>query len=125
MTAKINGLLIQSLNVKRFFLFVNEIADNFTPGSYKVPENITQLRQEEYHAWCISRHIKPISDSEKNKILLFVDIKSLLSKQKLTSIASAFKLILPHPATQFNTICTCMKNVHDILKQRELPHGPL
>ena len=42
-----------------------ETADNFTPGSYKVPENITQLRQEEYNAWCISRHIKPISDSEK------------------------------------------------------------
>ena len=79
MTAKINGLLIQSLNVKRFFLFVNEIADNFTPGNYKVPENITQLRQEEYNAWCISRHIKPISDSEKNKIPSFVGIKSLLS----------------------------------------------
>ena len=27
-----------------------EIADNFTPGSYKVPENITQLRQKEYNA---------------------------------------------------------------------------
>ena len=79
MTAKINGLLIQSLNVKRFFLFVNEIADNFAPGNYKVPENITQLRQEEYNAWCISHHIKPISDSEKNKIPSFVGIKSLLS----------------------------------------------
>ena len=42
-----------------------EIADNFTPRSYKVPENITQLRQEEYNAWFISCHIRPIWDSEK------------------------------------------------------------
>ena len=38
MTAKINDLLIQFFNVKRF------LAENFTPVSYKVPENIMQLR---------------------------------------------------------------------------------
>ena len=42
-----------------------KIADNFTPGSYKVPENITKLQQKEFNAWRISRHMKPISDSEK------------------------------------------------------------
>ena len=47
MKAKINDLLIQFFNVKRF------LAENFTPASYKVPENIMQLRQEEYNVWCI------------------------------------------------------------------------
>ena len=121
-------MLVQSLNV-RILPFRKcsraEIADNFKPISYKVLENIAQLRQEEYNAWCSSRHIKPISDSEKNKIPSFIGIKSLLSKQKVTLTTSAFTSILPYPATQFDTICTCMKNFQNILKQRELPYGPL
>ena len=101
------------------------MADNFTVGSYKVPENITQLWHKKYNAWCISRHIKLISDSEKSKTLSFVGIKSLLSKQKVSLTISSFTPILPYPATQFDTICTCMENFQDILKQRELPYGPL
>ena len=36
-----------------------------------------------------------------------------------------FYPILPYPTTQFDTIYTCMKKFQDILKQRELPYGPL
>ena len=61
----------------------------------------------------------------KNKIPSFVGIKSLLSKQKITLITSTFTTILPYPAKQFNTIYICMENFQDILKERELPYGPL
>ena len=62
---------------------------------------------------------------KKNKFLSFVGIKSLLSKQKVTLTRSTFTLILPYPATQFNTIYTSMKNFQDILKQCEPSYGPL
>ena len=44
-----------------------DIADIAIPGSNDVAEKITQVEQEEYNAWCISPHVKPISDSEKKK----------------------------------------------------------
>lgn len=52
-------------------------------------------------------------------------IERLLSDKSLTLITCAFILILPYPTTQFDTINTCMGNFQDILKQRELPCGPL
>lgn len=41
-----------------------EIADNFTPGSLQSSRKF-YTTQQEYNAWYISRHIKPISNSEK------------------------------------------------------------
>ena len=80
MTAKINDLLIQSLNA--------------ISNQYQIVKKIKFCR-------------------------LLVE-KSLLSKQKAT-----LTKILPNPTTQFETIYTCMKNFQDILKQCELPYGPL
>ena len=53
------------------------------------------MEQEEYSAWCISPHVKPISDSEKKKKKirrLLGQTKSLLSKQQVTSTASPFTM---------------------------------
>ena len=103
-----------------------DIANDFIPGSYNVPENIRKILLEEYDAWCISRHVKPtLSNSEIKKIPSFIGIKSLLSTERVTLTTCAFTPILPYPATQYGTIYTCMKNFQDILKQRELPYGPL
>lgn len=52
-------------------------------------------------------------------------IKRSLSKQKVTLTTSAFTPILPYPATRFDTVYTCMKNVEDVLKQHELLYGSL
>ena len=103
-----------------------DIANDFIPGSYNVPENIRKIRLEEYNAWCISRHVKPtFLNSGIKKIPSFIGIKSLLSTERVTLTTCAFTPILPYPVTQYDTIYTGMKNFQDILKQPELPYGPL
>ena len=37
----------------------------------------------------------------------------------------AFTPIIRHPATEYDTIFTCMKNFQDVLKQRNAESGPL
>ena len=103
-----------------------DIANDFIPGSYNVPENIRKIRLEEYNGRCISRHVKPtFSNSEIKKIPSFIGIKSLLSTERVTLTTCAFTPTLPYPATQYDTTYTRMKNFQDILKQRELLYGPL
>ena len=48
-------------------------------------------------------------------------MKSLLSTERVPLTTCDFTPILPYPATQYDTIYTCMKNFQDILKQLELP----
>ena len=36
-----------------------------------------------------------------------------------------FTPIIPLPATEYNTIFTCMKNYQDVLKQKRVPTGAL
>ena len=52
-------------------------------------------------------------------------MKSLLSSVNVKITKRAFTPIIPHPATDFSTIYTCMKNYQDILNQRNVPYGPL
>lgn len=35
------------------------------------------MQQEEHNTWCVSHHVKPVSDSEKKKIPSSIGIKSL------------------------------------------------
>ena len=84
-----------------------DIANDFIPGSYNVPENIRKIRLEKYNAWCISRHVKPtFLNSEIKKIPSFIGIQSLLSTERVTLTACAFTPILPYPTTQDDTIYT-------------------
>ena len=52
-------------------------------------------------------------------------MKSLISTVNVEITKCAFTPIIPHPATEYSTIYTCMKNYQDILNQRNIPYGPL
>ena len=52
-------------------------------------------------------------------------MKSVISSENARITNSAFTPIILHPATDFTTIYTSMKNYQDILNQRNIPYGPL
>lgn len=63
------------------------LAHNFVPSTYHVPEDITQIRLEEYNVWFIGCHVFefiPIYlNSEEKLISSFIEIKKLLSDQNM------------------------------------------
>ena len=52
-------------------------------------------------------------------------MKSFISTVNIEITKCAFIPIMPHPATEYSTIYTCMKNYQDILNQIKIPCGPL
>ena len=55
----------------------------------------------------------------------FAAMKSLLTVNGHSITKCAFTSILPHPATEGDTIFTTMINFQDVLKQKQLNSGPL
>ena len=54
----------------------------------------------------------------------YIAIKSIVSSVETIPTLCAFTPIILHPATQFDTIFTCMKNFQDVLLQKNIPYGP-
>ena len=75
-----------------------DIANDFIPGSYNVPENIRKIRLEEYNAWCISRHVKPtFSNSEiKNSIIYWNKKFTVHRKGNINNVCFYTDFTLPH-----------------------------
>ena len=63
--------------------------------------------------------------SQVKSIPLYNATKSLLSKQVKSTTQHAFTPVIPYPATEQGTIYTCMKNVQDVLIQKNIEYGPL
>ena len=124
MKANINNLLIQSLNVKRFVLFVKcstaEIADHLNQVVTKFQKLLHNCEKNNKMHGVSVAILNEYQILKIKKIPSFIGIKNLLSKQKVTLTIRAFTPILPYPSTQFDTIYICMKNFQDILKQRKL-----
>ena len=78
----------------------------------------------DFKLWILARH-KTSTLTNEIKVPSFVAMKSPLSTVNVKIIENAFTPIIPHPATDFSTIYTCMKNYQDILNQRNVPYGPL
>ena len=55
----------------------------------------------------------------------YIATKSLVSSAKIIPTLCAFTPMIPHPATQFETIFTCIKNFQDLLLQKNIPYGRL
>ena len=107
-----------------------QIPENFLPGEpYKAgdTENSSNL---DYATWIMTRyvtksHLPEYSSCEKPSIPSFTATNSVLdhTQHPLTNIA--FTPIIPYPATEYDTINTCMRNFQDVLSQNDLEYGPL
>ena len=82
--------------------------------------------------WGLSRYLKydivpNVLTCQTPNISSFAATDSLLhsSSEKRPVTRIAFTPIIPHPATEFNTIHTAMVNYQDVLKQKGLDSGPL
>ena len=83
--------------------------------------NICKQSSKEHRLWVLTRHIQPGA----SMIPSFPAINSLLSVNSHCITKCAFLPILPHPATEADTIYTTMINFQDVLKQKKLKNGPL
>ena len=88
------------------------LARGTIPDLYMVSEQLNTDKPKKYYPiWTLVRYIA------NNKI----DIENAIEKSVPTSIA--FAPILPYPATEFDSIHTCMINFQDVLLQKKLPYG--
>ena len=55
----------------------------------------------------------------------FVAVNSLFADPSDAITRFAFTPIIPHPATEYNTIFTAMRNFQDVLMQKNQESGPL
>ena len=62
------------------------------------------------------------SSCDKTSIPSFVATNILIKYEKYPLTRIALTPIIPHPATEYDTIHTCMKNLQDVLSQK---CGPL
>ena len=84
----------------------------------------------DFISWVIARfatkkHISDFSSCENPSIPSFTATNSLIYYKKYPLTHIAFTPIIPHPATKYDTISTCMKNFQDVLAQNELAYSPL
>ena len=82
----------------------------------------------DFMSWVIARfatknHMTDFSSCENPSIPSFTATNSLLYHKKYPLTHIAFTPIIPHPATEYDTINTFMKNFQDLLAQNE--YGPL
>ena len=77
--------------------------------------------------WVITRHItkSEVSSQKSFGIPSFSAVNSLLMIDTRPLMHIAFTPIIPHPATDFDTIHTSMINFQDVILQKELQCGPL
>ena len=101
-----------------------KIPNNFKIHTLNVPENDKDSVTVDFKLWILARH-KTSTLTNEIKAPSFTAMKSLLSSVNVKITKSDFTPIIPHPATDFSTIYTCMKNYQDILNQRNVPYGPL
>ena len=83
----------------------------------------TDKPREDYPIWTLVRYITNNNIDIENEIPSFSAINSLLSAKTIVSTPIAFALILPYPATKFDSMHTCMINFQDVLLQKKLPYG--
>ena len=101
-----------------------KIPDNLKIGKLNIPENVKKSVTVDFKLWVLARYKVPLLTNEI-KTPSFIAMKSLISTVNVEITKCAFTPIIPHPATEYSTIYTCMKNYQDILNQRNIPYGPL
>ena len=87
------------------------------------PNKRTTNSQKDFIQWTLCRGA--IAPHDVKSIPLYNVTKSLLSTQVKSIIQHAFTPIIPYPATEQDTIYTCMKNLQNVLTQKNLEYEPL
>ena len=86
--------------------------------------------KQDYLLWCLLRqantaNIPQTELSHDEFVPSFIATKSLLEKTNKQVTLVAFIPIIPSPATEADTIYTCMKDFQDVLIQKNLAYGSL
>ena len=103
---------------------------NFTPEASLDTHNIEVSANYDFMTWVTARfatkaNVPDYTSCDKASIPSFTATDSLIKYEKYPLTGIAFTPIIPHPATEYDTIHTCMKNFQDVLSQNDLECGPL
>ena len=102
-----------------------EIPSDFKTSTDFADAQISSISHRRYLIWSLARSKKFVNSTGYQEVPSFVSACSLLSPKVKSLTNFAFTPILPHPATEYDTIYTCMVNFKDVLKQKHLPYGSL
>ena len=100
-----------------------EIPGDFTPATELV-DLTKETSRNQFLIWSASRSL-PSTQSDSNQVPSFTATNSFFQNTTTVLTSFAFTPIIPYPATEYDTIFTCMKNFQDVLQQRDLDYGPL
>jgi len=98
-----------------------EISDDFRTGNFN---NKVSKTTKHFRIWNAAR-FKIFGQRDGNGVPSFVATNSLFADPVNVITNFSFTPILPYPATEYDTIFTCMRNFQDVLKQRSQEYGPL
>ena len=100
-----------------------QISADFRTADAPDEEELILTAKNEYMTWCTSRFLTTknppeYSSLESPNIPSFAAVNGLLLNDRNPPTRVGFTPIIPFPATEYNTIFTCMKNYQDVLKQK-------
>ena len=107
-----------------------QISADFRTADTPDEEELILTAKNEHMTWCTSRflttkNLPEYSSLESPNIPSFAAVNGLLLNDRNPPNRVGFTPIIPFPATEYNTIFTCMKNYQDVLKQKRVPTGAL
>lgn len=107
--------------LKRGNFIKGNIPKSFIPSKKLCFSSINKKAIMEHKLWVLIRNFQPGYEN----IPSFPAVKSLLNQNSNILTRCAFTPIIPHPATEADTIFTTMVNFQDVLNQKKLKAGPL
>ena len=107
-----------------------EIPLNDSTGKFNTDILMQSSTKQDYLLWSLLRQINTANNLQTEFIHdafvpSLIATKSLLEQTNKHLTLVAFTPIIPSPATEADTIYTCMKNFQDVLIQKNLEYGPL
>ena len=100
-----------------------EIAEEFCTGKFN--DEVLENTKTNFLIWSAARSnfLKPMDTP--HVVPSFTSTNSLFADPVDAVTRFSFTPIIPHPATEYDTIFTCMLNFQDVLSQRNQEYGPL
>lgn len=100
-----------------------EISKEFCAGKFS--DEVVQSSKTQFLIWCAARSKLQLTMDAANSVPSFIATNSLFANPVEAVTRYCFTPIVPHPATEYDTIFTCMLNFQDVLEQRNQEYGPL
>jgi len=100
-----------------------EISKEFC--TWKFSDEVVQSSKTQFLIGCAARSKLQLTKDAHNRVPSFIATNSLFANPVEAVTRYCFTPIVPHPATEYDTIFTCMLNFQDVLKQRNQEYGPL